>query len=283
MPAASDPDAPDWLGACRRGAAEIRAMLGDRPTIAERVKETGTRGGGGDRTLLIDEAAEDVVFAELEKLHDAGARFTAVSEERGVVDFGGDGLLVVIDPIDGSVNAKRGLPHFALSVAVATGPTMGDVVFGFVQDFGPDEEWVAWRGKGAQLDGNPIDPSLVERRTRDGKLEVLGIESADPRWVVQSAEALAETAHRLRAIGAMAVSLCSVAAARFDAMASLKRCRAVDVAAAQLIVREAGGQVAFIAYDDPLGAPLDLEPRSPVIAARTAEGLDSVRAVPAWP
>jgi myo-inositol-1(or 4)-monophosphatase len=112
---------------------------------------------------------------------------------------------------------------------------------------------------------------------------VLGIESADPRWVVQSAEALAETAHRLRAIGAMAVSLCSVAAARFDAMASLKRCRAVDVAAAQLIVREAGGQVAFIAYDDPLGAPLDLEPRSPVIAARTAEGLESVRCVPAWP
>ena len=104
---------------------------------------------------------------------------------------------------------------------------------------------------------------------RDGKLEVLGVESADPRWVVQSADALEETAHRLRAIGAIAVSLCQVAAARFDAMASLKRCRAVDAAAAQLIVREAGGQVAFIAFDDPLAAPLDLEPRSPVIAART--------------
>ena len=58
-------------------------MLADRPTIAERVMETGTRGEGGDRTLLIDEAAEDVVFAELQALHDAGARFTAVSEERG--------------------------------------------------------------------------------------------------------------------------------------------------------------------------------------------------------
>ena len=189
----------------------------------------------------------------------------------------------MIDPIDGSVNAKRGLPHHALSIAVAEGPTMADVVFGFVQDFGPEEEWVAWRGEGATLDGVPLDPSLGERRTRDGKLEVLGVESADPRWVVQSADALAETAHRLRAIGAIAVSLCQVAAARFDAMASLKRCRAVDAAAAQLIVREAGGQVAFIAYDDPLAAPLDLEPRSPVIAARTREGLDAVRRVPAWP
>src|SRR3954454_12213711 len=94
--------APDWLGACRRSSAAIRDMLADRPTIAERVKETGTRGEGGDRTLLIDEAVEDVVFAELKKLYNAGARFTAISEERGVVDFDGNGLRVVIDPIDGS-------------------------------------------------------------------------------------------------------------------------------------------------------------------------------------
>jgi myo-inositol-1(or 4)-monophosphatase len=274
---------PDWLGAARRAASGIRQLLEERPTIAERVRETGTTGEGGDRTLLIDEAAEAIVFAQLAGLHEEGARFTAVSEERGTVDFGGGDTVVVIDPIDGSLNAKRGLPHHAVSIAVAEGPTMADVVFGFVQDFGPDEEWVAWRGGGAQLDGAPLDPSLTERRTRDGKLEVLGIESADPRWVVQSADALAEAAHRLRAIGAIAVSLCQVAGGRFDAMASLKRCRAVDAAAAQLIVREAGGQVAFIAYDDPLAAPLDLEPRSPVIAARTREGLLAVRRVPAWP
>src|SRR5262249_44089539 len=139
MPAESAPDAPDWLGACRRAAAQIAEMLAARPTIAERVKETGTRGEGGDRTLLIDQAAEDVVFAELQKLHDGGARFCALSEERGIVHFGGENVRVVIDPIDGSVNAKRGLPHHALSIAVAEGNTMADVVFGFVQDFGPEE------------------------------------------------------------------------------------------------------------------------------------------------
>ena len=80
--------APDWLGACRRSAEAIRLMLADKPTIAERVIETGTRGEGGDNTLEIDQMAEDVVFAELQKLHDAGARFTAVSEEAGIVDFG---------------------------------------------------------------------------------------------------------------------------------------------------------------------------------------------------
>src|SRR3954466_4976439 len=278
-----EPSADDWLAACRRAVDQVRAMLEARPTIAERVKETGTRGEGGDRTLEIDEAAEDVIFAELSGLHEAGARFTAVSEERGVVDFGSPDLRVVIDPIDGSVNAKRGLPHFALSVAVADGPTMADVVFGFVRDFGPEEEWVAWRGRGAELDGMRLDPALGERRTRDGKLEVLGVESADPRWVMRSADAMAETAHRMRAIGAIAVSLCQVAAARFAAMASLRRCRAVAAAAAQLIVREAGGLVSFMAYDDPLAAPLDLEPHSPVIAARTEEGLAAAATLPVWP
>src|SRR3712207_8244256 len=61
------------------------------------------------------------------------------SEERGTVDFGGDGVMVVVDPIDGSLNAKRGLPHHCVSIAVAEGPTMADVVFGFVQDFRSEE------------------------------------------------------------------------------------------------------------------------------------------------
>jgi myo-inositol-1(or 4)-monophosphatase len=270
---------PDWLGASRRAAAGMRAMLAERPTIAERVEETGTRGEGGDRTLEIDAAAEEIVFTELAALHEAGARFTAVSEERGTVDFGGDGTVVIVDPIDGSLNAKRGLPHHAVSIAVADGQTMADVHFAFVEDFGPREEWVAWRGRGAWLNGVELDPRLGERRVRD-RLEIVGVESSDPRWVAARADQLENVAHRLRALGAIASSLCQVAAARFDGMLSLRACRAVDAAAAQLVVREAGGEVAFIAYDDPLAAPLDLEPHSPVVAARTRESLRALADVP---
>src|SRR5215208_440971 len=153
---------PDWLGAARRAASGIRQLLEERPTIAERVRETGTTGEGGDRTLLIDEAAEALVFAQLAALHEQGTSFTVLSEERGTVDFGGGDTVVVVDPIDGSLNAKRGLPHHAVSIAVAEGPTMDDVVFGFVQDFGPDEEWVAFRGHGARLNGMPLDGTLGE-------------------------------------------------------------------------------------------------------------------------
>ena len=272
---------PDWLGASRRAATALRGMLAERTTIAQRVVETGTRGEGGDRTLEIDALAEDAVLAELRGLYDRGARFTVVSEERGTVDFGGNGTLVVVDPIDGSLNAKRGLPHHCVSIAVAEGPTMADVVFGFVQDFGPDEEWVALRGEGAKLNGVALDPAVGERRwASDGKLELVGFESADPRWVAQSADRLVEVAHRLRAIGTIAAALCQVAAGRFDGMLTLKGCRAVDAAAAQLIVREAGGLVAFTAFADPLAAPLDLVPHSPVVAARTPESLRELARVP---
>jgi myo-inositol-1(or 4)-monophosphatase len=277
---------PDWLGAARAATEELRGVLAAAPTTAQRAVETGTRGEGGDRTLEIDAAAEAAVLRALAALHADGARFAAISEERGRVDFGFDPaapVLIVIDPIDGSLNAKRGLPHHALSLAVADGDTMADVLFGFVHDLGPGEEWVARRGEGALLNGAPLDPGAPERRV-GGKLELLGIESADPRWVRESADELAAVAHRLRAVGAIAVSLCQVAAARLDGMVTLRRCRSVDVAAGQLIVREAGGVVAFTSCDSPLGAPLAvMEPVSPIVAARSEAGLAELARVPALP
>ena len=102
------------------------------------------------------------------RLHAAGARFTAVSEERGIVDFGGDDVRVVIDPIDGSLNAKRGLTHHALSIAVADGPTMADVVFGFVFDLGPGEEWTRAPRRGRVPRRRRRSTPPPERRTPTG-------------------------------------------------------------------------------------------------------------------
>ncbi|MBJ7521722.1 MAG: hypothetical protein JHC84_18630 [Solirubrobacteraceae bacterium] len=272
----------DWLGACHRAADGLRSVLVDHPTSHERVRQTGTRGEGGDDTLIIDAAAEDAVFVELDRLHSDGARFTAVSEERGVVDYGDPDVLVVIDPIDGSMNAKRGLTHHAISIAVADGPTMADVVFGFVADIGAGEEWSAWRGEGAQHDGVAISEAPPERRDIHDRLELVAIESADPRWIHQALPGLEKHVHRVRAMGSIAISLCQVATTRVDGMVSLWRCRAVDVAAAQLIVRESGGLVAFVGLEDgPLTAPLDLAPHAPVVAARTELALEQLAEIPA--
>jgi myo-inositol-1(or 4)-monophosphatase len=271
----------DWLGLCRRATTGLERMLAETPSTKERAVELGTRGSGGDRTLVIDNTAESMVLAELGALQEDGYRFIAISEERGEIDYGDAGVRVIIDPIDGSLNAKRGISHYALSIAVADGETMADVAFAYVYDFGPSEEWWARRGEGAWLDGARLDPTLDERRGRDGRLEVLGIESADPRWVAASIDSLISSAYRLRALGTIASSLCQVAAARFDGMVSLRRARGVDSAAGQLIVREAGGVVSFPACEDPLGAPLDAAPSSPVIAARSVETLHELERIPA--
>jgi myo-inositol-1(or 4)-monophosphatase len=278
--AAADALTADWLGLCRRAAEALRDVLAEAPSTRQRAVETGERGEGGDRTLVIDSAAEDAVFALLDELHAGGYRFRAVSEERGEVDYGDPGVVVVVDPIDGSLNAKRDLPHHAISIAVADGPTMADVAFGYVYDYGPGEEWVARRGEGAMLDGDPLDPELGERRNRAGKLEVIGLESADPRWIAEVADLLPEQAARVRALGSIAITLCQVAAARLDGMFTIKRTRAVDAAAGQLIVREAGGHVAFPGFADPLGAPLDLVAHSPVVAARSAATLADLSTLP---
>ena len=268
------PNANDWLGVCRRSVEGLRDVLATHAAGDERVRETGVIGVGGDRTLVIDQLAEDVVIEQLRGLHGRGARFTIVSEECGVVDLGDPLTLVVVDPIDGSLNAKRGLPHHALSIAIADGPVMSDVSFAYVYDFGPGEEWVAERGAGVRLNDRPLVDVPAERRTSDGRLEVVAVESADPRWLAASAAALSQNVHRVRAIGSIAISMCQVAAGRADAMASLRHCRSVDAAAAQLIVRESGGFVAFAGLADPLAAPLlDLDGRSPVAAARSPAGL----------
>ncbi|HWC86353.1 MAG TPA: inositol monophosphatase family protein [Solirubrobacteraceae bacterium] len=270
----------DWLGVCRRAVAGLERMLAEAGSTEDRARETGTRGEGGDRTLVIDASAESIVFAELDALKATGFRFQAISEERGEVDYGDTDVRVIIDPIDGSLNAKRGIPHHALSIAVADGATMADVAFAYVYDFGPAEEWRATRGEGAWCNGVELDREAGERRGRDGRLEVIGIESADPRWVAASIDRLVGTSYRLRALGTIASSLCQVAAARFDAMVTLRNGRGVDSAAGQLIVREGGGYVSFPGFDDPLGAPLDASPSAPVVAARSLETLRELERVP---
>src|SRR3954449_1701079 len=96
----------DWPGICRRTVAAQQTIFDEVRGSSARTAYEGV-GKGGDRTLVIDRRCEDVVFAELDALAAQGASFTAVSEERGEVSFGAGGAVhIVIDPIDGSLNAR---------------------------------------------------------------------------------------------------------------------------------------------------------------------------------
>jgi myo-inositol-1(or 4)-monophosphatase len=257
----------DWLELCRAAVADVDAVLERLPTRAEREPVVGS-GEGGDETTAIDQAAEDVILARVREA--AGA---IVSEEVGRLGDGGLPL-VVVDPIDGSLNAKRGIPFFALSIAVAEGETMDDVVFGFVHDFGSREEWTARRGEGAWLDGEPLGAV----RPKD-EVEILSFEATLTSLVARDAPKVAGLAHRLRIMGSLALSFCHLAAGRVDAVCSLKPARSVDIAAAQLLCRELGLAVDLFDVVEPFGAaPLDLEQRSRVVAAGSSAVCERIAA-----
>jgi myo-inositol-1(or 4)-monophosphatase len=253
-----------WLELCRAAVADTRRVLDAMPGRTEREPVVGA-GEGGDETTAVDAAVEAAVVA---RFRASGESFTLVSEELGIEEVGSpDGTVVVLDPIDGSLNAKRGIPFFSLSVAVADGPAMGDVRFGYVHDFGSGEEWTAVRGEGAALNGVPLAGG---ERPKE-RIEILSFEATLTSSVAEKAASVVGLAYRLRIMGSLAISLCHLAAGRVDAVCSLKPARAVDIAAAQLLVREQG--LAIELWEEPpfAAAPLDLGARSRVVAAGTPE------------
>jgi myo-inositol-1(or 4)-monophosphatase len=155
------PDA-DWLGLCRRAAHAAREAVAGLEGTAERSVQFG-EGEGGDTTLAVDAAAEDAVFATLASF---GAPLVVVSEERGVVSLNGGSegsgsVRVVVDPVDGSMNAKRSLPFACVSIAVASGVSMSEVEVGFVAELDPPRDWWAVREVGAFLGRDQIGRAHV--------------------------------------------------------------------------------------------------------------------------
>ena len=246
-----------WLDLCRAAVADVKAVLEAMPSREVRERPVG-RGAGGDETSALDQAAEAATLRHFER-----EDVRIVSEEIG---FRGNGrYAVVVDPIDGSQNAERGVPYFCLCVAVADGETVDDVFFGYVYDFGANEEWYAVRGGGAFLDGKPLTGHPKD------EIEMLSLEATKATLVRESLAVLAPLTDRVRVMGAQALSYCHLAAGRTDAVVCLRPSRPVDFAAAQLIVRERGCAIEL--FDaPPIGAsPLDLTARSRVVAAGNTE------------
>lgn len=253
-----------WLPLLRRACDAAGDAVRDMPP-AERRRPVGA-GAGGDTTMLVNRAAEDALVAVLES---AGMPFRLVSEEAGEREVGDGGPWIVVDPIDGSLNAKRGLPVFATSIALAEGPSMRDVTLGVIRDHGTGEEWIARRGGGASVNG-----AAVRSDGGPGELELLLVEGAYPERVALAAAALDGRVGRIRALGSLALSLCHAAAGRCDAMIGLGPGRSIDIAAAQLVAREAGLLVGLPAVDDLPGTTLRLDARFHVLGARDPGTMD---------
>ena len=228
--------------------------------------------------MELDRAAEAVVFGRLEGAADDGETFSVLSEEIGLRSFGAEFPLVLVDPVDGSLNAKQGLPFFGLMLALLDGPTVADTVAGYVLNLVNGEEWKAIRKQGAWRDGAALEVQPPEDPRR---IRLIALES-NPRSLV-AAQGLVESSSKVRILGSMALSIAHTAAGGFDAFCAPVPMRVFDMSASILILAEAGGVAT-----DLTGGSLDrltcnLETRTTLLCSPSAElhavALEAVRKV----
>lgn len=204
--------------------------------------DAGTRAG----QYLSDLAADEAVLSVLDR-----AGLGAMSEESGL-HHGEREVVVVVDPVDGSTNASRGLPWFATSLCAVDrdGPRAALVV-----DQAGGARFEAVRGGGARVDGKALRPSGAV--TLDES--IVGLSGYPPWWFGWK---------QFRALGAVALDLCAVAGGRLDAYVDCSPSAhgAWDYLGGLLICQEAGAVVAD-AWDRPLVTLDHLDRRTPIAAA----------------
>lgn len=223
-------------------------------------------GAGGDRTMELDRAAEAIVLAALQELADRGERFSVLSEEVGLRSFGADHPLVVVDPVDGSLNAKQGIPFFNVMLALLAGSTAGTAQAASIVNLNNGERWTAVKGAGASRNGEPIR-TLPARH--DGRIELLGLESSTRS--LQAAQPLLERAGKVRILGSMALSMAHTAAGGLDLFCAPVPMRLFDMTAGLLLISEAGGVATDIRGASLSGLECTLKTRTTLLCAPDRE------------
>ncbi len=187
---------------------------------------------GGDTVRAVDEAAEEVLSSWAK----GGKRPTVISEESGVLKGELPGF-VIVDPVDGSANADRGIPFASVSIAYTRDGTLSGTVYGIILDifrgdlYLADEGGVRYNGKAVsvrEFRGTPVIYSPCEGSNVSLK-ELLGVKKV-----------------ARRDLGSVALGLALVSRGVMDGVIDLRDdLRGVDIAAGLYLVKRAGGRVAL--------------------------------------
>ncbi|MEK6975546.1 MAG: inositol monophosphatase family protein [Candidatus Thermoplasmatota archaeon] len=259
----------DPLGMARTLADAAFKAWGDVKADPRRHDKVGN-GAGGNPTSRADKVLEDAILAAAK-----GLKLSVLSEEAGLVPQKGSRRMAVVDPLDGSRNAGRGIPFHCTSVAI--GPAgkdgrLADIEAGVVQNLVTGDLYTAVKGKGAFANGAP-----VKRGKFDSREVIVGMIADYASTEIE--EAHARRGHHIRDLGSAALELCLVGTGAMDAFLVRKPwLRVIDIAAATLFCREAGGTVIDPATGRGLDMPLDMTARAGLIAANNPQALEAVRA-----
>jgi fructose-1,6-bisphosphatase/inositol monophosphatase family enzyme len=250
----------DWL----IDLAELVASAAHKALLRADAGKVVRTGAYGVPTVLADAKAEQVV---VDALRDAPIPLNLFSEEVGHIATPGAEFTLVADPIDGTRNAVRRIPFWCVSLAIGRTDLAG-MELGVVRDATTGDVYAARKGKGARLNGRRVrvrafDPKqVIVASALDYEKEI------DIPWRPHT---------HFRDMGSSALEMCLVATGAIDLFLSTKNyLRVVDIAASQLMVREAGGEV----YDldrRPLNAGYGLQERVSLYAMGDPKAWSVVR------
>ncbi len=207
----------------------------------DKAKEKLTRGAFGDITVYIDKLAEDIVISSIKK---SGLKCSVLTEETGLIEMGDKLPVVIVDPIDGSLNAKRGIPYFSFSIALSEGFSTNDITVGYVQNLSNEDEYLALKGEGAYFNHSKI-------KTNSQGINIAAVEGfkkeSDPKLITS----VYGKFNKVRQMGSMALDMCYLATGAFDVFLNVVPSRIIDYAAGKIILEESGGGVYEWLNDQP--------------------------------
>lgn len=220
-----------------------------------------------DLVTEVDHESEAFLLGEIQRNHPDHHIFT---EESGVIQ-GNDEHIWFIDPLDGTVNYAHHIPIFSVSVAYAA---QGSLTLGAVYDPMRDEMFTAELGRGAHLNGRPLQVSSVDELQKSLLVTGFPYDAWDTEQDnFSNFVHFARLTQGVRRLGSAALDLCYVAAGRFDGFWEMSL-NPWDVAAGGLIAREAGALVTNVSGEsDFISPPQSVMAATPGIHAQMLQEL----------
>lgn len=226
------------------------------------------RGAGGDISMKIDVLAEDVVVDMIKK---AKMNILLISEELGEKYFGNEDIarrdqqVLIVDPVDGSVNSTRGIPFCSVSLAYAEGNRLEDINLSVIMDLTTRDIYWAKKNEGAFMNDQPIHVS--DKNEADNIIFELDANKRDVTNKMILYKSFLDKIYKLRVMGSLALSLCLLARGSIDGYINLTPgTRIVDMAAGYLIINEAGGKT-FSMNGKDLSHDFSLDTKIPLCAS----------------
>src|SRR5215470_11395047 len=226
------------IKAARRAGRGLKRDLGEVEHLQVSLK------GPANFVTIADKRAEEAIYSELAK---ARPGYGFLGEEGGSREGTDKSHIWIVDPLDGTTNFLHGIPQFAISIGLAREDT---IIAGVIYNPANDELYIAERGKGAFLNDQRL--RVAGRRKLNECVVACGlphIGRGDHKQFLNEMGALQDKVAGFRRFGAAALDMAYVAAGRLDGYWE-RNLSPWDIAAGQIMVREAGGTISDIGGKD---------------------------------